>query len=278
MLKITYKEALEEALLFLQNQDEATIRYLIQQYKHWALTDWLIHQQDEIPAAELNWLKQALLKLKDSYPVQYITGYETFYEREFKVTEDTLIPRPETELLVEQILLRHPDEEPLTVVDLGTGTGAIAITLKKERPSWQVIAIDLSPQALTVAKENARRLEADVDFRLGDLLAPLDETIDLFVSNPPYIAVDEWGEMDESVRQFEPKLALFAENEGLAIYQRIAADLPAYLANDGAFYLEIGHRQGTAVKQIMQSAFPQHDIEVLADYSGLDRMIIGEKE
>lgn len=276
MPKRTYGEAFKEALLFLQPQvDEATLRYLFQQRKHWSLTDWLVHQSDELTLEDEKWLQQNLPKLADHYPVQYLTGYETFYDREFKVNEDTLIPRPETELLVEQVLLNHTNDESLTVVDMGTGTGAIAITLKKERPNWQVIATDISKGALDVAKQNAELLGAEVIFYQGSLTEPIqDLAVDLFISNPPYIAEDEKAVMDESVLKYEPHTALFAKHKGLFIYEALAEQLPALLTANGEVYLEIGYQQGKAVQQCMQTAFPQKEVQVLNDYSGQNRMVI----
>lgn len=275
MLKRTYGEAIDEALRFLPFTDRGTLEYLWKQYKHWSLTDWLQQQHEVVPEQEWIWFQQAQEKLRQHYPVQYILGFESFYGYDFQVTEDTLIPRPETELLVERILQRYDEQTSLKVLDLGTGTGAIAITLKKERPQWQIVATDISSDALSVAKKNAAQLDAEVRFCCGDLFAPLmGESFDLIVSNPPYIAEEERDVMDESVKQFEPSQALFAKHHGLFIYERLAQESPHHLNKKGSLYLEIGYRQGRAVRQLMMDAFPQGEVEVLKDYSDHDRMVI----
>ncbi|OJG17701.1 protein-(glutamine-N5) methyltransferase, release factor-specific [Enterococcus canis] len=211
---------------------------------------------------------EALLK---DVPPQYLLGFEEFYGRQFQVTPATLIPRPETEELVELVLAQVSDEQ-LRVVDIGTGTGVIAISLKLARPNWQVTAVDLSTEALAVAEENARQLAADVRFLASDVLGAVNE-VDVIVSNPPYIAADEWREMDASVRKFEPKMALFAEDNGLAIYRQIAQEAQQKLSVNGQIFLEIGYQQGAAVKALFEAAFPDKKVQLHQDLSGHDRMI-----
>ncbi|OJG27028.1 methyltransferase [Enterococcus caccae] len=185
-----------------------------------------------------------------------------------------MIPRPETEELVDRCLKENPNGQ-LNVVDVGTGTGAIAISLKFARPDWQITAIDISEEALNVAEKNAQLLEAPIQFIHGDGLKPMsDQRIDILISNPPYISNTEWDLMDESVRTFEPKTALFAENDGLAIYQQLAEEAKDILNPDGKIYLEIGFQQGESVKKIFQQTFPQKQVRVAQDLSGNDRMVI----
>lgn len=270
-----YFEVLERASSFLEEQgiEGQSILFVFLERKNWSKTDWLIHLKDEMPEEEEQQLETDLALLADHYPAQYLLGYADFYEQRFSVSEHTLIPRPETEELVELCLKENPDE-PLTVADIGTGTGAISISLKANRPSWQVLAVDISVEALRVAEGNAKRLHAAVDFLQGDLLKPLNgKAVDLLISNPPYISNDEWELMDKSVRTFEPKTALFAEQDGLAIYQRLAQEAPKILAPKGKIYLEIGFQQGKAVKELFQQAFPGHIVRVLKDLSGNDRMV-----
>ncbi|OJG80449.1 protein-(glutamine-N5) methyltransferase, release factor-specific [Enterococcus pallens] len=214
---------------------------------------------------------QQLLKY---IPAQYILGYSDFLGHRFKVTKDTLIPRPETEELVMLCLEKNQQRQCLKVVDIGTGTGAIAISLKLARPDWQVQAVDIAEETLKVAEENASNLKASVSFYLGDVLSTISEPQDIIISNPPYISHSEWMLMDESVRTYEPKKALFAENDGLAIYQKIAEEAPNCLKPDGMVLLEIGFKQGSLVKEIMETAFPDKYVEVKKDLSGNDRMIV----
>ncbi|OJG92486.1 protein-(glutamine-N5) methyltransferase, release factor-specific [Enterococcus silesiacus] len=242
--------------------------------KGWTKTHWLLHMKEEVLPEDEQQIAEDLKKLVANYPPQYLLGYSGFYGQRFLVNEHTLIPRPETEELVERCLKENLNEH-LTVVDVGTGTGVIGISLKLARPNWQVTAVDISKEALKIAQKNAKRLAVDMHFKNGNGLQPMNDTkIDILISNPPYISNDEWHLMDESVRIFEPKTALFAENDGLAIYQQLAKEAKKILKPNGKIYLEIGFQQGQAVKQLFQQTFPQKQVEVAQDLSGNDRMVI----
>lgn len=270
----TYQEVLSRASSFLEEQGKEgyAIQYLFLARKDWSKTDWLLNMREPISKEEEQQIERDVALLMQNHPPQYLIGTEEFYGRRFKVNQHTLIPRPETEELV-ALCVTNCSNEPLRVVDVGTGTGAIAITLKLERPNWQVSAVDISPEALLVAKENQATLNTAIDFYLGDTLAPIEGPIDVLISNPPYISEAEWEYMDESVRLFEPKLALFAENNGLAIYERLAQEAQSKLSPQGKIFLEIGFQQGEAVKAIFQQAFPEKIVEIHQDLSGKDRMI-----
>lgn len=270
----TYQEVLSWASSFLEEQGKEgyAIQYVFLARKHWTKTDWLLNMRKEISFAEEQQLQSDLAALLANHPPQYLIGYEEFYGRRFQVTTDTLIPRPETEELV-ALCLEKNSSEPLTVVDVGTGTGAIAITLKAERSNWQVMAVDISVSALEIAQKNSRSLTTEVDFYLGDTLDPISQPIDVLISNPPYISQAEWSLMDESVRLFEPKTALFASNNGLAMYEKLAQQAKMKLQPHGKIFLEIGFQQGEAVKKLFQEAFPDKVIEIKKDLSGQDRMV-----
>ncbi|WP_207871757.1 protein-(glutamine-N5) methyltransferase, release factor-specific [Enterococcus sp. DIV2402] len=270
----TYQEVLSWASSFLEEQGKEgyAIQYVFLARKHWTKTDWLLNMRKEISFAEEQQLQSDLAALLANHPPQYLIGYEEFYGRRFQVTTDTLIPRPETEELV-ALCLEKNSSEPLTVVDVGTGTGAIAITLKAERPNWQVMAVDISVSALEIAQKNSRALTTEVDFYLGDTLEPISQPIDVLISNPPYISQAEWSLMDESVRLFEPKTALFASNNGLAMYEKLAQQAKMKLQPHGKIFLEIGFQQGEAVKKLFQEAFPDKVIEIKKDLAGQDRMV-----
>lgn len=186
-------------------------------------------------------------------PVAYILGRREFWSLDLEVTPDTLIPRPETELLVELALARLPMDRPVTVADLGTGSGAIALVLAVERPMARIVAIDRSPAALVVARRNAQRLEIrNVEFREGDWCAPLDnERFDLIVANPPYVAAADprWrqGEL-----RFEPPAALVAGDDGLSALRAIVAQAPNHLKPGGWVLLEHGYDQGEAVPALLR--------------------------
>lgn len=280
MGKNSYREVLARASSFLeQNQLEGhMIEYVFLQRKHWNKTDYLLHMHELITAEDQKQIDEDMAKLLAHYPPQYLIGSEMFLDYRFKVTPDTLIPRPETEELVEKCLklTQKQANQALKVVDVGTGTGAIAISLKDKRPAWQVCAVDLSSAALEVAQENAQQIGVALEFVLSDCLDEVAGPIDVLISNPPYISQDEYELMDVSVREFEPKMALFAENNGLAIYQKLAQQAQSKLAKDGKIFLEIGFMQGPAVKEIFQAAFPKKQVSIHKDLFGNDRMIVVE--
>lgn len=233
----------------------------------------IVMNQKRLSPQELGQLEEDLEQIAENYPVQYVVGHAWFYGRPFQVDERVLIPRPETEEMVDLILKNH-DLRQQAVLDIGTGSGAIALTLKAERPDWQMTATDISQDALDLAGENARNLDIEVEFVKSDLFAHLtDKKYDLIVSNPPYISHGEWEIMGPSVRKYEPQLALFADSDGLAVYEELARELPAHLNEKGRVYLEIGYMQGASVSRLMQEAFPQAQVEVIPDFSGKDRVI-----
>lgn len=271
----TYFEVLSRASSFLETagKEGYAIQYLLLARKNWDKTQWLLHMREEISSADEAQVEQDVAALLENIPPQYLLGYEFFFGHRFKVTEATLIPRPETEELV-ALCLAMNDTSKRRVVDIGTGTGAIAVSLKLARPQWTVTAVDLSEAALQVAQENAAALQAELVFKQSDVLSAISEKQDIIISNPPYISQAEWDLMDESVRNYEPKTALFAENDGLAIYQKIAKESRQLLQPAGMIFLEIGFRQGNAVKKIFEAAFPEKDVTIHQDLAGKDRMVV----
>lgn len=277
MAKATYLEVLKWASSFLvaAEKEAYAAEYLLLERLNWSKTEWVMNFNKEMPTAEYVQFKEDLSKFVANIPPQYIIGSCDFYGERFKVTTDTLIPRPETEELVSLCLANNPTDLALKVADIGTGTGAIALTLKRHAPRWELSAVDLSPGALAVAKENAENQRLEVAFFEGDLTSPLPlgETYDLIISNPPYIGAEEWEEMDESVRTHEPKLALFAANHGLALYQQLANELRCRLKPSGKLYLEFGYRQGPALKTLFESHFPEKKVMIHRDLNGHERML-----
>lgn len=202
-------------------------------------------------ADEIAALDAACARRRGGEPVAYIVGTREFWSLPIKVNADVLIPRPDTELLVEQALAHIPVGHAYTVADLGTGSGAIALAIARERPRAQVIACELSPAALALAQENARALDlANVDFRLSDWCEALRESCRVIVSNPPYICADDVHLTQGDVR-FEPRAALVAGADGLDAIRAIAAQARAHLAADGALILEHGWDQQSAVIDIL---------------------------
>lgn len=211
-------------------------------------------------------------------PVQHIIGTEQFYGLSFEVNEHVLIPRPETEELVHGALERSRNfPKECRVADIGTGSGAIAIAFKKERPDASVTATDISKAALNVAKRNAKQNNVEIDFRLGNMTEPIEgEKWDIVLSNPPYIAMEESEEMSPTVFDFEPHSALFADDEGLYFYKQLAEKLPKLMNETSFIGVEIGYLQGGAVSELFQQAFPAARVTVEKDVNGKDRMIFCE--
>ncbi|MFS0654072.1 peptide chain release factor N(5)-glutamine methyltransferase [Bacillus sp. 179-C3.3 HS] len=214
-------------------------------------------------------------------PVQHLTGVEFFYGRPFEVNEHVLIPRPETEEVVLAALhMLHdifPHDQQLTAVDVGTGSGAIAITLALEKETLSVTATDISLDALEVAKRNQQALGANhVQFLHGDLLEPVIAQglkVDLFISNPPYISLEEMDSLSEVVTKHEPVNALTDGRDGLWFYQRLVRDLHQVLNDQAVVVFEIGHTQAQQVKALLTQSFPSSDVCIVKDINGKDRAV-----
>ncbi|EZH66225.1 hypothetical protein DH09_09825 [Bacillaceae bacterium JMAK1] len=219
----------------------------------------------------------AIERFSAGEPVQYISGQASFYGRKFNVNENVLIPRPETEELVELALklLKEKGLYAPKIADIATGSGAISVTLSLECPEADVVATDISKRALEVAKKNAQNLQAsNVTFLEGDLTGPLlGETYNVIVSNPPYIPIAEVEKLHEHVKNQEPHLALAGGEDGLLFYVRLAKELPNVLADNGIVLLEIGYDQGPTVSTLMEKAFPQAQVCIHQDLNGKDRIV-----
>ncbi len=208
----------------------------------------------------------------DGEPLAYLLGYREFYGRRFTVNPDVLIPRHETEEVLE-IALGLPVPADAVVVDVGTGSGCIAVTSSLERPKWQVFATDISERAIRVAHQNADALGASVQFFVADLLEPfVDREFDLVISNPPYIGREEV--LESQVADHEPALALFAEDHGLAVIRKLAG-AKGKLKSGGWMVLEMGHEQGAAVARTFNEA-GWEAVEVRKDLGGRDRILVAK--
>ena len=239
--------------------------------------DLYVEFEEEISEEILKEFNEKFARLLTGEPLQHILGYEYFYGHKFIVNEDVLIPRPETEELVANVLAYYDEffnGQKVDVCDIGTGSGAIAITLKKEEDNFTVTASDISEKAVATAKRNATNLEADVNFLVGDMCEPLIENnikVDILVSNPPYIPVDE--EMEHSVKDFEPHVALFGGEDGLKFY-RIIFERSKYLLKERSFMaFEMGYNQKENLTALAKQYFPNSKIEVIKDLSGKNRML-----
>ncbi len=233
----------------------------------------------EITDAEKKEIREMLVEIgKGKRPLQYVLGFEEFYGYKFYVDEAVLIPRPETELLVERcIKLMDGIEEP-KILDIGSGSGAISISLGKELPESMVLGVDISEKALAVARKNKEENNAaNVKFMRSDILKGVEyKKFNLIVSNPPYIPDYEYEVLEDKVLQNEPKLALTAPDNGLYFYEEISKNAPDYLVKGGYLAFEIGYNQGEAVKKIMEKN-DFLNITVYYDYAGLERIVIGRK-
>ena len=208
-------------------------------------------------------------------PLQYIFGEQPFMDFTLRVTPDTLIPRWDSEVVVEKALSLIPEEEPWRVADLCTGCGTYALSLKYYRPLAEVQAVDISPEALAVAKGNGETLGLEVDFRLGNLTEPLTGQFDLIVSNPPYIATEYLKSLDTDVRH-EPALALDGGADGLDFYRLLALLAPRKLKEGGFLLVEIGCDQCQAVCEIL-SRGGFENLRFGKDYGGNDRWVLGQR-
>lgn len=285
MTNVKIFEALNWASSFLKehNREEFAGELLLRYYSRLSRTSMLMQMRDELDGEVWAGFQAAVKRHAAGEPIQYIIGSEEFYGRRFNVNEHVLIPRPETEELVHGTLQRldklFPERDSIDLVDVGTGSGAISVTLKLEKPEWNVTAVDLSEDAIEVARKNASDLGADIEFLHGDLLHPLilrGKKVDAVISNPPYIPVSDQEWMSDIVTKHEPHMALFAGEDGLDLYRRFMEELPLVLKEKALVGFEIGAGQGEAVRGLLENTFPQAKVEVVFDINGKDRMVFAE--
>ncbi|MFJ8065577.1 peptide chain release factor N(5)-glutamine methyltransferase [Psychrobacillus sp. NPDC096426] len=276
----TNYEALTRASSFLEanNREQGVARFLLQHVLGKSYSQLMQDLYEDISTEDFETFWSYVEEHATGRPFQYIIGQETFYDRNFLVNEHVLIPRPETEELIEEVKKRTKKlfraQFTPKVADIGTGSGAIAITIKKEIPAANVTATDISHEALEVAKQNAQRLEAKIIFKQGDLLAPIaNEKWDIVLSNPPYIGNEEAEFMTDTVLDFEPHLALFAEENGLQLYRKMAEQLPQMMNIPSFIGFEIGYAQGPAVQKMLQTAFPTATVEIVKDINQKNRFV-----
>ncbi|TCP20243.1 release factor glutamine methyltransferase [Scopulibacillus darangshiensis] len=277
-------EALNWASSFLRehSRDENAGELLLMSRLGLSRTALLTGIRDSLNEADWAWLQDKVKEHGESgTPIQHMIGSEWFYGRQFKVTGDVLIPRPETEELIQGVLKWGNDyfleKGELSICDIGTGSGAIAVTLALEKPDAKVTAVDLSGAALNIAKNNADALGASVRFVQGSFLEPFcgKETFDIVVSNPPYISYAEMDELGDVVKNHEPHLALAGGEDGLDCYRDIVRQLPGIMAGRLLLAFEIGPRQGDAVSSLIQKTFAGSikALDIKKDINGKDRMV-----
>lgn len=235
---------------------------------------YFTHINEEVDPEVLTEYERVLEKRAEHVPLQYITGEQEFMGMTFKVNSNVLIPRQDTETLVEEAL--KVIEPQMEVLDLCTGSGCILLSILKNAPAVRGTGSDISKQALLVAKENAKLHDLDADWVRGNLFDNVSGSFDVIVSNPPYIAQAEIPALMPEVAQFEPIEALDGGPDGLDYYRRITEEAPAYLKENGYLIFEIGYDQGEAVCQLMKEAGFQ-DVAVMKDLAGNDRVVKGHK-
>ena len=262
-----------EEKLIVQGEEAESLSFVYRSLKNLSFTDFIFTLQQEVTEEEKQFVEEIYKKLAAHIPAQYIIGHAEFFGMELKVDERVLIPRPETEELVELILTENP-EKNLKVLDIGTGSGAIALALAKNRPDWSVTAADISQDALDLSLENANTQNLNLSFIKSDCFSEISAKYDIIVSNPPYISREDQEEVGLNVLHSEPHLALFADEDGLAIYRRIAEDSRDYLNDGGKIYLEIGYKQGQSVPALFRQHFPEKRVRTLKDQFGQNRMVV----
>ena len=264
-----------EEELIRQGEEAESLSFVYRSVKNLSFTNFVFALQQEVTAEEKEFVKEIYLQLAAHKPAQYIIGHADFFGMQLTVDERVLIPRPETEELVELILAENP-ETNLSVLDIGTGSGAIALALAKNRPDWSVTAVDISQDALDLATENAKVQNIQIFLKKSDCFTEISEKYDIIVSNPPYISRKDESEVGLNVLHSEPHLALFADEDGLAIYRRIAEDAKEYLKDGGKIYLEIGYKQGQSVPEHFRKNLPEKRVRTLKDQFGQDRMVVAD--
>jgi release factor glutamine methyltransferase len=282
-IRILFQQALSS--MYEEEELEEILFLAMESVKGFSKTDSAMQADVDLSEKETQEFEKIIRELKTHKPIQYITGYSWFYGMKLLVNENVLIPRPETEELVTLIVEQNKSvNSKLKILDIGTGSGCIAIALKKKFPEAEVTALDISADALAVAKANAKAQHVHIHFIQQDMLQPQTLKLepgtefDIIVSNPPYVLHSDKPTLHERVIQYEPHLALFAdEKDDLVYYLSIADYAFQFLTKGGQLFLEIHHLKGREVKQLLNnSGFI--DIEVKKDMSGKDRIVKAGKK
>ncbi|MCK4968422.1 MAG: peptide chain release factor N(5)-glutamine methyltransferase [Candidatus Aenigmarchaeota archaeon] len=257
-----------------QLDSELLLGFIVKKTKHWLY----MHEQELINNQQKKQWQKLIKQRQQGKPIAYLISQKEFYGLNFFVNQHVLIPRPESELLIEQILLHHPINESLIIADIGTGSGCLAITLAKYLPNAIVYAADISVHALSVAKKNARQHQVKINFRRGNLLKPLRNLkIDLVIANLPYLSPTVYRQTSMSIQKYEPKLALLSANNGLFYYQQLLAQIGSFFPSVKQIFLEIDSRQNkqikTIIKQSTNQRISQAKIKISKDLQQQDRVV-----
>jgi release factor glutamine methyltransferase len=279
---VIISEALRRGTRLIQSTGSDEARLEAELLLMRALRTDLVHLygrlRDGLPVRAGGYYRRLLDRRLAHEPTPYILGHKEFFGLEFEVSRSTLIPRPETETLVELAVDfardRYADSR-FTAVDVGTGSGAIAIALARELPNARVIATEVSKRAMAVARRNAERhdVAARIDFVEGDTLLPASGRADIIAANLPYVTTEDWLATPPEIREWEPRRALDGGVDGLRFIRRLFRQAPRKLARNGALFAEIGDRQGAAARSLAEEAFPEATVDVRPDLAGRDRVI-----
>lgn len=275
---MTWQEVFKKGIVKLQEsgvkEAQADAWILMEEYGQIDRAHYFLKQTEQMPEEFVKLYEQAIDKRAKRVPVQQIIGRQEFCGLDFCVNEHVLIPRQDTECLVEEVLKKSkPDDR---ILDVCTGSGCIIISLQKlMKDRCLCYATDISEEALKVAGKNAERLDADVNFWQGDLFEAVEGKFDIIVSNPPYIESEVIRGLEPEVREHEPMLALDGKEDGLFFYRRIIKDAGNYLNPDGWLFFEIGFEQGDAVSRLMEEN-GYKNVTVKKDLAGLDRIVLGQ--
>lgn len=273
MIVTTIKMLLDSSQQISKKELEEIISHVIKVER----SEIYFRLNDSISQSQLKQISYIIKRRESCEPLPYILGTVDFYHCEFIVDSSVLIPRPETEILVDLVVQEiQRYSEPLDVLDLCCGSGCIGISLKKAAPQTNVYSSDVSSSGLQIAKKNALHNDVDIIFSKGDLLQPfVNKKFDIIVCNPPYISIREYQKLDRSVKDFEPKKALVGGEDGLLFYQRLSNELPSSLKSGSQVFMEIGYNQGESVKQIFNQKHWKK-ATYKKDWSGNDRFFFLE--
>lgn len=268
------------SILKEHKREEQIANILMQHHLNCTQTEFYMNMREMIQPEIITKFKQDIFNhINTGKPVQHLIGYDYFYGEKFIVNEHTLIPRQETEELVDLMINTYPQDTKLTFVDLGTGSGVIAITLAKHFKRAQIIASDISNQALIVAKKNALLHDVNIQFLKGDFLEPIIKSQlepNIIVSNPPYIDHADLPTLSDTVKDFDPHQALFAKNKGLAAYETIMHQIAELAEEPQAIYFEIGRTQASSLIDMYNKVLPNYQVKIKKDLNAKDRIIMAE--
>lgn len=285
---LTVREAWVQASSYLSNsgvEDGAHhAELLLRHVLNWDRAAYLLYLTDSLPEEAAASFEDAISRRSQGEPTQYVMGEAYFYGRRFEVSKDVLIPRPETELLVEAVLEEAgrlwASDAPVIAADVGTGSGAIVCTLALERPHWNMIGVDISPDALRMAQHNAEALgtASSIEWLEGDLLLPLKgRRLDILVSNPPYIPDEDMSGLQREVRDFEPHLALVGGRDGLDPYRRMMDMMKGWSELPSMIAFELGQGQAGDVVRLIEEHGHWTSVRIVKDLAGIERHVLGIK-